>query len=99
MNRVIRRTVKGVLVEYTINGVDQLGGNPATNPIRASDWPPILRPIKCFAQPSDRGAGDVIARVIGPIGGEAFKIWYKAMFGKDCGCGHRQEVLNARWPL
>jgi len=52
-----------------------------------------------LAAKGDRGAGDIIARVIGPIGGTAFKAWYKVTFGKDCGCGRRQEVLNTRWPL
>ena len=45
------------------------------------------------------GAGDIIARTIGPIGGDAFKKWYKTIFNRDCGCGKRQETLNARWPL
>jgi len=52
-----------------------------------------------LAAKGDRGAGDIIARVIGPIGGTAFKAWYKVTFGKDCGCAGRHEVLNARWPL
>ena len=56
-------------------------------------------PLKLVAIHSDRGAGDIIARVIGPIGGTAFKKWYKTLFGKDCGCGTRQEKLNARWPI
>jgi hypothetical protein len=66
---------------------------------RANAWPSILLPLKAAAQPGDRGAGDIIARTIGPIGGTVFKTWYRAMFHRDCGCGHRQEILNARWPL
>lgn len=62
-------------------------------------WPPLLLQLKRFAKEGDRGAGDIIARTIGPIGGEAFKRWYKLMFGKDCGCGRRQDALNQRWPL
>lgn len=65
----------------------------------ASEWPIAFRWLKTFAQPGDRGAGDIIERKIGPIGGDAFKKWWKLLFGKDCGCGARQEVLNARWPL
>lgn len=65
----------------------------------------LLLPIKLLAKRGDRGAGDIIARTIGPIGGDAFKKWYKTLFGKDCGCGGsgnprgRQEFYNDRWPL
>ncbi len=67
--------------------------------IKAEPWPAALIPLKALAKRGDRGAGDIIARVIGPIGGFAFKKWYKLLFGKDCGCGKRQEILNQRWPL
>jgi len=59
----------------------------------------VLLPLKLLAKPEDKGAGDIIARVIGPIGGDAFKVWYKKLFGVDCGCGNRQDILNQRWPL
>ena len=42
---------------------------------------------------------DIVARVVGPIGGDVFKAWHLAMFGKECGCGDRQEALNARYPI
>lgn len=70
-----------------------------SEPIKPQPWPIALQPMKLLAKEGDRGAGDIIARVIGPIGGEAFKVWYKATFGKDCGCGNRQDALNRRWPL
>lgn len=63
------------------------------------EWPVILNVLKSQAQPGDRGAGDIIARLVGPIGGDKFKAWYLHLFGKDCGCGDRQEALNQRWPL
>lgn len=62
-------------------------------------WPIVLMPIRLLAKPGDRGAGDIIARTIGPIGGDAYKKWYKRLFGKLCGCAERQEALNQRWPL
>jgi hypothetical protein len=68
-------------------------------PISPQPWPLLLIPLKSLAKEGDRGAGDIIARTVGPIGGDAFKKWYKLLFGKDCGCGNRQEALNARWPL
>lgn len=97
----IRRFIDGKLVEHWMDGNALLF--PEQKPISivrsSSSWPMILLPIKAMAKNGDRGAGDIIARVIGPIGGDAFKIWYKKIFGQDCGCGHRQEVLNQRWPL
>lgn len=72
---------------------------PENKAVQREEWPMILIPVKLLAKDGDRGAGDIIARTIGPIGGDAFKKWYKALFGKDCGCGHRQEILNQRWPL
>lgn len=66
---------------------------------KSEPWPVLLLPLKAIAKEGDTGAGDIIARTIGPIGGEAFKVWYKKIFGKDCGCGGRQDYLNKRWPL
>lgn len=48
---------------------------------------------------SQDGLGDVVERAIGPIGGDAFKTWYKKITGKDCGCGQRKQWLNERYPL
>ncbi len=62
-------------------------------------WPLALIPIKLLANETDRGLGDIVARVIGPIGGDAFKKWYKAIFGTPCGCKERQEDWNATYPL
>jgi hypothetical protein len=65
----------------------------------AKEWPLILKPLKLLAKPEDRGLGDIIARKIGPIGGEKYKRWYEKTFGKSCGCDIRQEVWNERYPL
>lgn len=67
--------------------------------IAPEPWPMVLIPLKLLSKPGDKGAGDIIARTIGPIGGDAFKSWYLKLFGRSCGCGQRQEVLNQRWPL
>ncbi len=63
------------------------------------DWPLLLRPMKLLAQPSDTGLGDIVERTIGPVGGDAYKLWYKATFGKPCGCTKRKDNLNERYPL
>lgn len=62
-------------------------------------WPLYLQPFKLLAKEGDTGLGDIIARTIGPVGGDAFKDWYKATIGRDCGCRDRQIYLNTTYPL
>lgn len=57
-----------------------------------------MRALKLMRTPEDTGAGDTLARVVGPIGGDAYKAWFKETFGKTCGCAERQEQLNAQFP-
>ena len=64
-----------------------------------TSWPLALAPLKLLAKPGERGLGDIIARLIGPIGGDAYKAWYQKTFGHACGCADRQAGLNARFPL
>jgi len=63
------------------------------------DWPLLLRPMKLLAKPTDRGLGDIVERTIGPVGGDAYKLWYRTTFGKTCGCTKRKDNLNERYPL
>lgn len=65
----------------------------------ATRWPLWAKALKRFAKPKDKGLGDVIARTIGDERSEAFKKWYKATFGKSCGCSGRQALLNQTYPL
>lgn len=62
-------------------------------------WPLLARPLKLMAKPEDRGLGDIVARTVGPVGGDAFKAWFVEAFGRDCGCGDRQVWLNIHFPL
>lgn len=77
-------------------------GKPVVNESVAvphMDWPLWAKALAFRAIPEDRGIGDVIARTVGPIGGDAFKKWFKTIFGADCGCDARQEGFNLKWPL
>jgi hypothetical protein len=58
-------------------------------------WPPWALVIKVLRAEPDMGVGDTVARIIGPIGGDAFKTWYKATFGVACNCATRQAEWNA----
>lgn len=69
-----------------------------TRGLPSPDWGG-LNFLKLMAKEGDHGIGDIIQRVIGPIGGDAFKKWYKRIFGKDCGCSERQEEWNLSYPL
>jgi hypothetical protein len=59
----------------------------------------LALPLKIFAQPGDRGLGDIVARKIGLARGETFKAWFKAKFNRDCGCADRRVWLNQRFSL
>lgn len=99
----------GVLVRELHDGVeitDNLGQSHEKigitfTPIQTDkgDWPLMLRPLKLLAQPGDKGLGDIVERVVGPVGGEAYKKWYLQMFGKPCGCTKRKDNLNQFFPL
>lgn len=58
----------------------------------------VARTIKLMRTPEEKGVGDTIARVIGPVGGDAYKTWFTTTFGKPCGCAERQENLNQLFP-
>ncbi len=62
-------------------------------------WPMWARTMALLSRSGDTGLGDIIARTIGPIGGDAYKSWYQAIFHRPCGCTERQETLNAHYPL
>jgi hypothetical protein len=64
----------------------------------AKDWPLFARAMRFFREPEDIGVGDTIARIIGPNRSHAFKEFYRKTFGKDCGCGNRQQRLNRLYP-
>jgi len=68
-------------------------------PKPAKEWPVPIKALKIFSRKEDRGIGDTIARVVGPIGGEAYKRWHLREFGKPCGCSERQQRLNQKYPL
>ena len=80
----------------TLSPKDQLRRCSDANPL---PWPAYLQPFKLLAKEGDSGLGDIIARTVGPVGGDAFKNWYKKTMGRDCGCRDRQVFLNATYPL
>ncbi len=68
-------------------------------PIPRKDWPIWAKALVMLAKPEDKGIGDVVARTIGAENSEAFKKWFKATTGKDCGCTGRQRRWNIEYPL
>ena len=63
-----------------------------------SEWPLWAKAMALLCNSEDRGLGDTIARVIGPVGGDAFKSWHLKIMGEPCGCAGRQESLNLQYP-
>ncbi len=68
-------------------------------PIPRKDWPLWTKALAMIAKPEDKGVGDIVARTIGAENSEAFKKWFKATTGKDCGCTGRQRRWNIEYPL
>jgi hypothetical protein len=68
-------------------------------PIARSEWPLWAKALLLVAKPEDKGLGDIIARIVGPIGGDAYKAWFQKIFNRTCGCSERQETLNSKYPL
>ncbi len=81
----------------TTGGAWPEGGAPPVQPT-VTAWPTWAKMMRMVRQHGEAGLGDTIARLIGPIGGDVFKAWYLRTTGQDCGCGGRQDVLNARYP-
>lgn len=71
----------------------------ASRGAKSPKWPFILQPLKAFAKEGDRGLGDIIERMVGPVGGDAYKKWHLKIFGKPCSCSERQDSLNLDFPL
>lgn len=55
-------------------------------------WPLKIKIVAKLSNASDKGAGDTIARVIGPIGGDLYKKWLGCTK-----CEERQESLNQKY--
>ncbi len=68
-------------------------------PIPRKDWPIWAKALAMLFRPEDKGIGDVVARTVGAENSEAFKKWFKATTGKDCGCTGRQRRWNIEYPL
>jgi hypothetical protein len=71
----------------------------APKPIAPAEWPLWAQSLAVFAKRGDAGLGDVVARIIGPIGGDAYKEWHLKIFQRPCGCTEKQGDLNAKYPL
>jgi hypothetical protein len=57
-----------------------------------------MRGLKHLRTPEDRGAGDTLARVIGPVRSERYRQWHKDTFGKPCTCIEDHALLNQIYP-
>lgn len=68
---------------------------PVKIPMPRDEWPAWAKTVALLANDSDIGVGSTIARTIGPFGGDLFKIWHRAIFGRPCACHEREAAWNS----
>ncbi len=77
-------------------GDDPRNAGSLATPAPRSEWPAKIKLMAMAAEPSDKGVGDTVERV---LGSGAIKDWLKqALAGASCGCANRQAWLNERYP-
>ncbi len=94
--------IESVVMDESVYGELQKKYSPAGNPVQPiprKDWPLWAKGLAMMSKPEDKGIGDVAARTIGAENSEAFKKWFKATTGKDCGCTGRQRRWDIEYPL
>lgn len=64
-----------------------------------ASWPRAAQKLAELAKPGDRGLGDVAERLIASMGGNWYKMAFKAIMGHECSCGEKQAKMNAKYPL
>lgn len=94
-DREVERQLAALLPENFVTPV----APDRTPEVPRDSWPIWAKGMALLAKKEDKGLGDVIARVIGPVGGTEFKAWFEFTFHRSCGCTERQESLNAQYPL
>lgn len=62
-------------------------------------WPLWAKSLSLLKTDADKGIGDTIERLIGPMNSAKFKEWYKLTFGKACGCNARKDKWNKEYPF
>jgi hypothetical protein len=60
-------------------------------------WPLFITGISWLRTKEDKGIGDTVKHALSYMGGTQFE-WVMKRLGVDCGCGGRQEWLNAVYP-
>lgn len=61
------------------------------------DWPLFITGLSWLRTKDDKGIGDTVKHALSYMGGTQFE-WVMKRLGIDCGCGSRQDWLNARYP-
>ncbi len=75
----------GQAVLHAFGGVTEAGPR---------EWPEWALALKAQRLAGEAGVGDTAERILGPLGGDGFKRFFKALTGRDCGCSVRREGLN-----
>ncbi|MCY2974645.1 MAG: hypothetical protein NTW52_08270 [Planctomycetota bacterium] len=76
--------------------VTELHATATVSTPKPDPWPLLIRGIARQRIASDIGVGDTIQRILSKMGGTQFE-WVMKRLGIDCGCGSRQDWLNAAY--
>ena len=72
---------------------------PQSAPVKLNiERPAWAKTLKALRKDGEIGIGDTAERIFGSLGGTAFKIAFKAMFKRDCGCNARKDLWNTLYP-
>ena len=67
-------------------------------PVKRKEWPVWAKTVALLKTDADAGIGDTIERTIGHHRSIAFKLWFRGIFGKSCGCSARKAKWNKSFP-
>jgi hypothetical protein len=91
-NTILSKCKENVEIQPVVTITKQL-------PLPYEQWPWAFKILHKTRNKEDKGLGDLVSRVIGPIGGDVFKKWWKTIMKTDCNCGARKDFLNERYPF
>lgn len=60
-------------------------------------WPTWTKAIEALRSDGDIGIGDTIERLAGAAG-RTFKMTFKTITGRPCGCAGRRDAFNSMYP-
>lgn len=70
----------------------------AVKPLPKPKWPTWAKLVACRRACNHEGVGDTVYYTIGEQNSETFKVWFYAVFRRECKCPERRARWNAEMP-